>query len=71
MMQTLTPRLGEVVTRLLTTAGQVILRFWQYAEYPARVALMSRKYNPDKYYQEVMRLLHVDPKVLDSGFPSC
>ena len=32
----LTPRLGEVVTRLLTTAGQVILRFSQYAEYPAR-----------------------------------
>ncbi len=35
------------------TAGQVILRFSQYAGYPARVALMSRAYNPATYYQEV------------------
>ena len=35
---TLTPRPGEVVTRLLMTAGQVILRFSQYAEYHARAA---------------------------------
>ena len=64
----LTPRLGEVVTRLLTTAGQVVLRFSQYAEYPARAVLMSRKYNPGTYYQEVMRFLHVDAKALDSGY---
>ena len=50
---TLTPRLGDVVTRLLMTAGQVILRFSQYAEYPARVALMLRTYNPATYYQDV------------------
>jgi hypothetical protein len=65
---TLTPRLGEVVTRLLMTAGQVILRFSQYAEYPARAALMSRTYNPAALYQEVLRFLHVDPKALDSGY---
>ena len=57
-----------MVTRLLTTAGQVVLRFSQYAEYPARAVLMSRKYNPDAYYQEVLRFLHVDPKALDSGY---
>ena len=64
----LTPRLGEVVTRLLTTAGQIVLRFSQYAEYPARVVLMSRTYNPDAYYQEVLRFLHVGVKALDSGY---
>ncbi len=42
---TLTPRVGEVVTRLLMTAGQAILRFSQYAEYPDRAALLSRTYN--------------------------
>ena len=52
---------------MLTTASQVILRFSQYADYPARVALRSRKYNPDTYYQEILRLLTVDPKILDSG----
>ena len=51
----LAPRLGEVVTRLLTTAGQVALRFSQYAEYPARAVLMSRKYSPDAYYRDVLR----------------
>ena len=65
---TLTPRLGEVVTRLFTTAGQVILRFSQYAEYPARASLMSRAYNPATYYQEIMRFLHIDAKALDSGY---
>lgn len=65
---TLTPRLGEVVTRLLTTAGQVILRFSQYAEYPARVALLSRTYNPDTHFQDMLRLLCVGPKELDSGY---
>ena len=65
---TLTPRLGEVVTRLLMTAGQVILRFSQYEGYPARAALMSRTYNSATYYQEVLRFLHVDPKALDSGY---
>ena len=64
----LTPQLGEVVTRLLTTAGQVLLRFSQYAEYAARAVLMSRKYNSDTYYQEVVRILHVDTKALDSGY---
>ena len=56
----LTPRLGEVVTRLLTTAGQVALRFSQYAEYPARAALMSRTCNPATYYQKVRRFLRID-----------
>jgi hypothetical protein len=65
---TLTPRLGEVVTRLLMTAGQVILRFSQYEGYPARAALMSRAYNSATYYQEVLRFLHVDPKALYSGY---
>ena len=63
---TITPRLGEVVTRLLMTAGQVIRSFSQHAEYPARAALMSRTYNPAAYYQEVLRFLHVDPLAIVS-----
>ena len=50
----LTPRLGEVVTRSLTIAGQVVLRFSQYAEYPARASLMSRTYNPATYFLEAL-----------------
>ena len=57
-----------MVTRLLTTAGQVALRFSQYAEYPARAALMSRTCNPATYYQEALRFGHVDAKALDSGY---
>jgi len=64
----LTPRLGEVVTRLLTTAGQVVLRFSQYAEYPARASLMSRTCNPATSYQEVLPCLRIDAKALDSGY---
>ena len=63
----LSPRLGEAVTRLLTTASQVVLRFSQYAEYPARASLMSRTCNPATYYQEVLRSLRRDAKALDSG----
>ena len=54
---TLTQRLGDVVTRLLVTVGQVILRVSQYAESPARAALMSRTCNPATSYQEVLRFL--------------
>ena len=36
------PQLGVVVTRLLITAGHVVLRFKQYTEYPCRVVLMSK-----------------------------
>ena len=51
----LTPRRGEVVTRLLPTAGQVVLRFSQYTKYPARASLMSRTCNPATYYQKLVR----------------
>ena len=54
-------------TRLLATTGQVVLRFSQYAEYPARASLMSRTYNPAAYYQDVLRFLRIDAKALDSG----
>ena len=63
----LAPRLDDVVAQVLMTAGQVVLRFSQYAEYPARAAVMSRTYNPATYYQEVLRFLHVDPMALDIG----
>ena len=59
---TITPRPGEVVTRLLMTAGQVILRFSQYAEYPARAALTSSTYNPATFYQEVLRFSACRPE---------
>ena len=62
-----TPGLGAVATRLLTTAGQVVLRFSQCAECPARAGLMSRARNPATYYQEVLRFLRVDARALDSG----
>ena len=38
----LTPHLGVAVTRVLITAGHVVLRFQQYSDYPCRVALMSK-----------------------------
>ncbi|MFM7989918.1 MAG: hypothetical protein ACKPKO_62450, partial [Candidatus Fonsibacter sp.] len=60
--------MGEVVTRLLKTAGQLILRFSQYAEYPARVVLMSHTYNRYTQYQEVLRVLHANANALDSGY---
>ena len=65
---TLTPRLGKVITRLLTTAAHVLLRFSQYAAYPTRVVLMAQKYNPDGYYQEVLRFLYTDERLLDTGY---
>ena len=63
----LTPRLEKVVTRLLTTAGQVVLRFSRYAEYPARASLMTSACNPTTYYQEVF-FSRIDAKALDSGY---
>ena len=64
----LTPRLGGVVARLLTTAGQVVLRFSQCAEYPVRGSVMSRMCNPTTYYQVVLRCLRIDATALDSGY---
>ena len=63
----LTPRPGEVVTRLLKSIGQEVARYSQYAEYPARASLMSRTRNPATYYQEVLRFLRIDANALNSG----
>ena len=46
----------------------MVLRFSQYAEYPARAALMLRTRNPATYHQEVLRFLRIDAKALDSGY---
>ena len=53
----LAPQLGVVVTRLLITAGHVVLRFKQYTEYPCRVVLMSKAWNPCDFHQEILRFL--------------
>ncbi len=58
---------ASILQALRHDATLTILRFSQYAEYPAGVALMSRTDNPATYYQEVLRFLHVDP---DSGIVS-
>ena len=54
---------------MLTTAGQVVLRFPKYAEYTARASMMSRTCNPATYYQEVLLFVgRIDAKALDSGY---
>ena len=64
----LAPQLGVVVTRLLITAGHVVLRFKQYTEYPCRAILMSKKWNPDGFHQEILRFLAAREEELDTGY---
>ena len=64
----LAPQLGVVVTRLLITAGHVVLRFKQCAEYPCRATLMSETWNPYGFHQEILRFLATPETLLDRLF---
>ena len=59
---------GVVLERLLVTMGQLSLRFLQYQEYPGRLALMSRRYNPSGHHDEIMHCLHCPDDEVDTGY---
>eukprot|EP00975_Prorocentrum_lima_P022303 4689154-Prorocentrum_lima.AAC.1 len=44
------------------------MRFQQYSAYPARVVLMSKKWNPDTFHQEILRFLEAPESALDSCY---
>ena len=60
--------LSEVLERLLITVGQLVLRFAQYTKYPARVALLSQRFNPQEFHNHVLHFLHCDEAELDFGY---
>ncbi len=59
---------GHVVERLLSTQGQIVLRFRKYQCFPTRVALLSRKCNPRTYYSEIVHFLTCSEDALDTGY---
>ena len=56
------------VHRLLLTEAHIIIRFNQYLWYPARIWMLSRKYNPDLYGAEIVSFLRLDDQDLDGGY---
>ena len=64
----LAPHMGQVLERLLVTMGQLVVRFIQYTKYPARVALLSQRFNPDGFYDELIHFLYCDETELDFGY---
>ena len=54
--------------RLLVTQGQLVVRFSKYTLFPCRVVLLSKRFNLDGYYDEIIDLLHCDVLLLDSGY---
>ena len=58
----------EVIERLLLTMGQLVLRFAQYQKYPARVALLSQRFNPQDFQNQVIHFLYCDEAELDFGY---
>ena len=60
--------MGLVVERLLLTMGELVLRFHQYEAFPCRVVLLSRKFNPEGFYDETVNLLTCDKDTLDIGY---
>ena len=59
--------LGEVVEHILSVAGTVVLCFNIYKEYPARLVLMSTKWNSSKWQLEALAFLRCDEQELDQG----
>ncbi len=62
------PHGGHVVERLLSTQGQIVLRFRKYQCFPTRVALLSRQCNPLTYYSEIVHFLNCSEDALDAGY---
>ena len=64
----LDPHMGQVLERLLVTMGQLVVRFIQYTKYPARVVLLSQRFNSAGFYSELIHFLHCDEAELDFGY---
>ena len=64
----LASHMGQVLERLLVTMGQLVVRFIQYTKYPARVVLLSQRFNPAGFYNELIHFLHCDEAELDFGY---
>ena len=56
------------VLRLLTTQGHIVMRFGRYAEYPGKLWLCCRAFNPIDYPEAVVAFLHTRDDDLDAGF---
>eukprot|EP00969_Alexandrium_andersonii_P101458 4476090-Alexandrium_andersonii.AAC.1 len=52
----------------MITAAHVVMRFQQYAAYPARVVIVSKRFNPDGFRQEILRFLAAPGSALDTGY---
>ena len=62
----LRPHLGQVLTKLLSTCGDLLLRFSRYTEYPCAIALLSTTYNPGD--GKITEFLSCDEDMLDKGY---
>ena len=58
----------HVLESLAATAGELQVRFQQYEAWPTRVALMSRKFNPNGCAGEAFSLISACSEDLDAGF---
>lgn len=63
----LLPDMSQCLVRLLTTAGQLWLRFQQYQQYPARCVLMCEKFH-EAWVDEILRFLSTPAAALDAGY---
>ena len=48
---------ADVLECLVITAGELHIRFKQYETYPTRLVLLSQRYNPDGYHDEMKHLI--------------
>ncbi len=58
----------RTVQRLLVVFINIVIRFSVYAEYPFRLCLLVKDWNPVRYAQEGLRFLDADAEALDTGF---
>ena len=59
---------GPAVRALFATALDLLGRFKQYQEYPYRLVLMCRRWNPDGYLAGAGDFLHEPRERLDTGY---
>ncbi len=59
---------SHVLECLAATAGELQVRFRQYETWPARVVLLSKRFNPRGCVAEALGLLAAAPGMLDRGF---
>ena len=59
---------GSVLEALAVTAGELQVRFRQYERWPARVVLMSRRFNPNGFWDVAQAFLIAAPGSLDVAY---